>query len=95
MTDKITTIDGLAEMIQRTMASKEDLAVLRSEMASKEDLNALRNQLEQKMDAGFFAVNRRMDLLHEDLSDLPTIREALQDFRQRLERVEKKVGLAR
>lgn len=90
MTDKITTIKGLAELVQRTMASKEDLATLRSEMATKEDLH----QLEQKMDAGFFAVNRRIDLLHDDLSDVPDIREAVQGHSKRIERLEQKVGLA-
>ena len=65
MTDKITTIDGLAEMIQRTMASKEDLHALHAEMATKSDLAELRTE----MQSGFFAVNRRIDLLHEDLSD--------------------------
>lgn len=81
MTEKITTIEGLAELIQRTMASKEDIAQLRTELRTE-------------MQNGFFAVNRRIDLLHEDLSDLPTMREELQDFRQRLKRVEQKVGLA-
>ncbi len=81
MTDKITTIEGLAELMQRTMASKEDV-------------KRLEQKLEQKIDAGFLAVNRRIDLIREDISDFPTMREGLQDFRQRLERVELKVGIA-
>lgn len=64
-------------MIQRTMASKEDLQALRTEMKD-----------------GFFTVNRRIDLLHEDISDLPDIREEVKDHDERLARVERKVGLA-
>lgn len=89
-------------MMQRTMASKEDLKSLatkaeleeiRAEMATKEDLKRLATKAE--MEAGFFAVNRRIDLLREDVSDIPTMREELHGFRKRLERVEHKVGLAR
>ncbi|MEK7099356.1 MAG: hypothetical protein AAB916_02470 [Patescibacteria group bacterium] len=100
MPEKITTIEALAAMIQRTMASKEDLErfatkgdmeTLRAEMATREDLHVL----EQKMDDGFRGVHRRIDLLHEDISDLPDIREAVSDLGGRMERVEQKVGLTR
>ena len=118
MSEKVTTIEALAAMIQRTMASKEDLErfatkedlerfatkedlerfatkedleTLRSEMATKKDLHAL----EQKMDDGFHAVNKRIDLLREDISDLPDIREELTDLGVRLDRVEQKVGLTK
>lgn len=92
MADKITTIEGLAEMIQRTMASKEDL----QRFATKEDMQEIRAEMATKadMEAGFFAVNRRIDLLHEDISDLPDIREAVKDYDKRLTRVEQNVGLA-
>ena len=65
-------------MIQRTMASKEDLQALRTEMQ-----------------AGFFAVNSRIDLLHEDLSDLPDIREEVKDHSKRIAWLEQKVGLTK
>lgn len=94
---KKLTIDDLAAMVKRGFdavdkrfdqtATKEDL----NQFATKEDLHAL----EQKMDAGFFAVNRRIDLLHEDLSDLPDIRDEVKDLVQRMERVEQKVGLTK
>ncbi len=86
MTEKITTIEALAVMIQRTMASKEDLKA----MASKEDLVQLRTEMQD----GFHAVNRRIDLLREDISDLPEIREEIQEHGERLTRVERKVGFA-
>ncbi|GEM_PF-1236471 len=110
MEENITTIEGLATLIQRTMASKEDLrdAVeplatkveleeIRAEMATKADLHRLEQKLEQKMDVGFFAVNSRIDSFREDISDLPDIREAVQDVQnmdERLVRVERKLGFA-
>ncbi|MEK7083494.1 MAG: hypothetical protein AAB972_04930 [Patescibacteria group bacterium] len=50
------------------------------------------DKLEQKMEEGFCAVNRRLDLLHDDISDLPAIREELKDHDERLVRVEQKIG---
>ena len=41
MIKKITTIEGLAEMIQRTMASKEDI----KQFATKEDLKQVRAEM--------------------------------------------------
>lgn len=52
----------------------------------------MKKDLTQKMEEGFFAVNRRLDLLHEDISDFPAIREELKDHDERLVRVERKVG---
>lgn len=95
MIKKITTIEDLAAMIQRTMASKEELQAFRMEMATKGDLRRLEQTLEQKMEDGFRAVNRRIDLLHEDISDLPDIREEVQDYDERIARVERKVGFAK
>ncbi len=101
------TIDDLAALMQRTMASKEDLERFATKedlerfatkedlerFATKEDLKTLGYKLEQKMDAGFFAVNSRIDSLHNDISDLPDIREGLQDLGVRMDRVERKVGV--
>lgn len=111
MEEDITTIEGLATLIQRTMASKEDLKGLATkedleqfatkedlkQLATKEDLHLLERKLEQKVDAGFLAVNSRIDSLREDISDLPDIREAVQDVQnmdERLVRVEHKLGFA-
>jgi len=85
-------------MIQRTMASKEDLKAMASKedlkaMASKEDLKAMA-QLRTEVRDGFYAVNKRIDLLREDISDLPDIREELKEHGERLTRMEGKVGVA-
>lgn len=96
MVKKSMTIDDLAALMQRTMASKEDL----ERFATKEDLERFATKedfrrLEQKVDSGFFAVNSRIDSLHNDISDLPDMREELQDLGIRMDRVERKVGVAR
>ena len=78
---KKTTIDDLAAMIKHGF----------DQTATKDDLHAL----EQKVDAGFQHVNARLDSIREDMSDLPTMREELHDLRQRLDRVEQKVGLVK
>ncbi|MFY9462974.1 MAG: hypothetical protein WAP52_02185 [Candidatus Sungiibacteriota bacterium] len=105
MRENITTIEGLATLIQQTMASKEDLKGLATQedlkgLVTQEDLKGVKDdlhRLEQKVDAGFFAVNSRIDSLRNDISDLPDIREAVQDFQgvdDRLVRVERKLGFA-
>lgn len=104
---KAMTIDDLALMVKRGfdhMATKEDLKQFATkedlrQFATKEDLKQFAtkedmHRLEQKMDAGFFAVNRRMDLLHEDISDLPDMRDKIRNLDRRMGRVEQKVGLA-
>ncbi len=60
--------------------------------ATATELSAVKKDLTQKMEEGFFAVNRRLDLLHDDISDLPAIREELKDHDERLVRVERRVG---
>lgn len=85
MEEKITTIEELAGLIQRTMASKEDLQMT----ASKEDLA----RLEEKMEDGFRGVNARLDLVREDISDLPAIRHEVSDLRERVKRLEERAGL--
>ena len=97
MSKKKFTIDDLAVMVKKGFdqtATKDDLLRL----ATREEVRAITTRLdglEQKVDAGFFAVNRRIDLLHEDISDLPAMREELHGLRKRVERVERKVGLVR
>lgn len=104
MVRKVTTIEDLAALIQRTMATKEDLEGLATKQdleafATKEDLKGLASKedlrkLEQRMEDGFLDVNRRIDLLHEDISDLPDIRDEVRDLDRRVNRVERKVGIA-
>ena len=50
--DEITTIEGLAELIQRSMASKEDLKGMATkddlkELATKEDLQEVTDRLDK------------------------------------------------
>ncbi len=89
------TIEDLAEIMQRTMASKEDLRqfVTKDDITQLHtDIQELRTELHTEMQDGFRGVNRRIDLLREDISDLPDIREELKDHDERLVRVERKVG---
>ncbi|MEK7098934.1 MAG: hypothetical protein AAB916_00260 [Patescibacteria group bacterium] len=92
MAKKITTIEGLATLIQQTMASKEDVAQVGGGVA---EIREKMEHMHTEMRDGFHAVNRRIDLLHEDISDLPDIREEVRDHGERLTRVERKVGVAR
>ncbi|MFY9463210.1 MAG: hypothetical protein WAP52_03430 [Candidatus Sungiibacteriota bacterium] len=48
MHEKITTIEGLATMIQRTMASKEDLAQLSDRM---ENVESVMKDMREEMNA--------------------------------------------
>lgn len=99
MVKKNITLDDLAMMIQRGFAEtalKVDTATKAELLAVKMELKAelliVKKDLAQKTEDGFFAVNRRLDLLCEDISDLPAIREELKDHDERLVRVERKVG---
>ena len=84
MEEKITDIEGLASLIQRTMTSKEDVSRLEEKFGQRIE------GLEQKMEDGFRGVNARLDLVREDISDLSAIRQGLQDLRQRVERLEQR-----
>lgn len=109
MAKKNITIEDLAVMVKHGFdevherfdqtATKADLLVVKKDiMVVKKDIMVVKkdiHQLGQKMDEGFFAVNRRIDLLHEDISDLPIIREELKDLDERLFRVEQKVGIGK
>lgn len=106
MAKKNITIEDLAGMVKRGFdevyarfdqtATQEDLLVVKEDLSAvKKDLSAVKKDLTQKMEEGFFAVNRRLDLLHDDISDLPDIREELKDHDERLVRVEKKIGVGR
>ena len=91
----ITTIEELAELIQRTMASKEDLKVL----ATKEDVGELR----QEMNVRFTDVNAHIDNLDAragriqgDISDLRgeiVYRHEFEDVLGRVKYLERKMGI--
>lgn len=85
MEEKITDIEGLAALIQRTMASKKDFSRLEQKV----------DGLEQKMEDGFRSVNARLDIIREDISDLPAIRHELQDLRQRVKLLEEHAGITK
>jgi len=87
MVKKNMTIEDLAVMVKHGF----DEVHTRLD-ATDTQLLVVKKDLTQKMTEGFFAVNRRLDLLHEDISDLPAIREELKDHDERLIRVERKVG---
>ena len=92
---KKTTIEDLAAMIKRGFdqtATKEDMHALEQRTAGLETRLV---HVEQKVDDGFQHVNARLDIIRDDVSDLPAMREELQNLRHRLERVEQKVGLTK
>ncbi len=95
---KKITIETLAGMIKRgfdATASKEELA----KMASKDDLQKLEQKvdgldrrvstIDKKVDQGFQHINARLDLLRNDISDLPAMRQELRDLGQRVDRLER------
>jgi DNA-binding FrmR family transcriptional regulator len=70
MKNNITTIEGLAEMIQRSMASKEDIKEV------KEDVTALRS----KMRAGFERIeNLLLEEQRRKIENLETRMKKLED----------------
>ena len=92
MNKKITTIEGLAEMIQRAMASTEDMTEV------KEDLKAMEGRLTTWMDG----IDTRLDHLDARIgrieADVHALRDAMvhrQEFQDALDRItdiEKKLG---
>ena len=90
MAKKKITIDDLALMVKKGFdQTTGDLHALEQKLDLKID------GVRQEMADGFRGVNRRIDLLHDDISDLPAMREDLMEHDKRLNRVERKVGLAR
>ena len=91
---KKMTIEQLAAMIEKTMASKEDLKSL----ATKEDLQAFKQEVGvrfERVDAQFDHVNAWLDSIHHDISDLPIMRNELHDLRCHAETLEQKAGRGR
>ncbi|MBI3336291.1 hypothetical protein HYZ98_01850 [Candidatus Peregrinibacteria bacterium] len=95
MEKQITTIEGLAALIQNTMASKEDLKGL----ATKEDVKELR----QEMNTRFSEVNTRLDHLdarvgriEADINELQgeiVYRHEFEDALSRIKYLERKLGI--
>ena len=79
---KLKTLDDLAEVMQRTMASKEDLAGVRNEL----------NARIIEVDGHVTDLARDINKIDHKLEGIPSLAE-FNDMKKRLERVEKKVGL--
>jgi chromosome segregation ATPase len=82
----ITTIEGLAEMIQRTMASKEDITGV------KEDMKAMEGRLTTRLDHLDARVGRIEADVHA-LRDEMVHRREFEDVRDRIKYIEKKLGI--
>ena len=95
MVKKHTTIEDLAVMVKHGFDEVHERLDATNERIDRTatELLAVKKDLTQKMEEGFLAVNRRLDLLHDDISDLPAIREELKDHDERLVRVERKVSM--
>jgi hypothetical protein len=101
-----TTIEELAIMIQRTMASKEDLKGMASKedlndmankedlngMASKEDLKGFRDEVVNRLDHLDARVGRIEADIHE-LRDEIVYRHEFEDVLGRIKYLEKKLGI--
>jgi hypothetical protein len=59
------------------------------------DLHQSEQRLHTQMQAGFRHVSSRLALVREGIAGLPTIREALYDLWERLDHLERKVGVKR
>lgn len=88
------TPDGLAAMTARGFSDMEGRLTERMDRGFGE-LAAAIVQLTKTVEEGFRHVNARLDLIEQDVSDLPAIREELQELRQRVELLEKKVGVTK
>jgi hypothetical protein len=78
MENKIKTIDDLALLMTRTMASKEDLQAL----ATKEDIRELREEMNERfemVDARFETIDRRLDHLDARVGRIEADVHALRD----------------
>ena len=109
MIERITTIEDLAEMIQRTMASKEDLRGVKDDLQGvKDDLQEFRQEMtEFKQDMRQFqqATIEQFMSLHEDVAyarnatSMVVKSDTAQDkeidrLKERTHRLEQKAGFA-
>ena len=107
MIDRITTIEDLAQMIQRTMASKEDLKAF----ATKVDLDEMRGDISEMrgdingIKGGMNEMREEIGNLQKDVSYIRTTMNALvsndlaqdgaiEELRDRTSRLEFKAGFA-
>ena len=95
------TIEQLAEMIQKTMASKEDLNMMASKedlkeglkpLARKEDVEVLRKDMNARLDYLDARVGRIEADIHE-LRDEVVYRHEFEDVLGRVKYLERKLGI--
>ncbi len=83
------TIENLARMTQN------EFTVVRNELHEGfRTLGTALHQLTKAVETGFQHVNARLDTLHEDISDLPEIRQSLRDLEMRVARLERRSATA-
>jgi hypothetical protein len=93
--NKITTIEGLAALINETMASKEDIQGLASKedvTAVKKDMKAMEGRLTTRLDHLDARVGRIEADVHT-LRDEMVHRRDCEDVRDRVTSIEKKLGI--
>jgi hypothetical protein len=101
---KNMTIDDLARIIEKTMATKEDLAglatkediaAIRDEMATKDDLAAIRNEMATKDDlkAEVGALRSEMHIEFAKLRKELNFGPEIDELRHRVIRLEKQLGI--
>jgi hypothetical protein len=93
MEDDITTIEDLAILIQKTMASKEDIQELRTEM--NQGFAEVNGRLD-KLDARVDNLDARVGRIEADvhaLRDEMVHRSEFQDALDRIKYIEKKLGI--
>ena len=82
------TIDDLAEIIEKTVAKKEDLANL----ATRKDLNDKFDALDGKIDALEQKMDEEFRLVHQEIK-MNNFAVEIDDLRARLRKVEEKLGI--
>ena len=107
MVQKITTIEGLAMMIQQTMASKDDVQELRREMNERfEQIDERFEQVDkrfeqvdkrfQRMDERFDHLDARVGRIEADIHELRdevVYRHEFEDVLGRVKYLERKLGI--
>lgn len=95
MADKITTIEGLAELIRDTVAKKEDVEGL----ATKEDVKRLHGEMEEfrsETVERFDHLDARVGRIEADIHELRgeiVYRHEFEDALGRIKYLEKKLGI--
>ena len=91
--DATTTKDDFHKVEERLTGVEERLTGVEERLTGVEERLSTGEQrmtgLEQKVDQGFQHINARLDLLRNDISDLPAMRQELRNLGQRVDRLER------